>query len=304
MKKNTFIPIILALILAILPESALAAAVRLESTRSVLSVGDTAVLTLKVDTGGVAINAIDGTLTLESAENALTVAEFSLANSAFQLWPRTPSLESESAVISFVGGVQGGFTGEGAAVFKIIVHATHEGSATVTPQDVSVFANNGSGTRIPSPGQSLVIKVGPETKAPVVNDWKATVASDTTPPEDFNIVVGADHSVFEGKTFAFFSAVDNQSGISYYEVSEDGGLAVRSGSTYVLQNQSGTAKLEVTAFDKAGNKKSSTYPNETLSEPTGATSAEASPKDVAWPSIIVVILLIIIGTSVYKKFKK
>jgi hypothetical protein len=244
----------------IVPSGASAATAYIEASRSSISVGDTAIVTVKINTEGATPNTVEGEVSLKSSSDNLVVQEFSLANSAFGLWPRTPSLSKDGHTISFVGGVPGGFSIEGATLFKIIVEAKKEGTVTISPRNFSVFANDGSGTKIAVKMEGVTLRVTPkEAGVPANNEWLAVVSGDVIPPTDFIVVPGQDVSLFEGKKFVFFSSVDNESGISHYEVSEDGAPAVRSGSTYVLKDQDGSPSLEVVAYDKAGNKKSSAY---------------------------------------------
>jgi hypothetical protein len=265
MKKYTHVAYLgaVATIAAILlPTSASAATVYVQSSRTALSVGDTAVLTVKIDADAAVLNTIEGDITINSnVPGAVSVQQFSLGSSAFGLWPRTPSLSSDGTDVSFVGGIPGGFSIEGATVFKIIVQAVKPGTISVAPQNIEVLANDGKGTPVPVKLQGTVITVSPASAgAQPVNDWSSIVATDTTPPEPFIIVLGQDPSIFSGKKFAYFSAVDSQSGIDHYDVSEDGAPVVRSGSMYVLQNQTGNIHLVVTAYDKAGNERVAYYP--------------------------------------------
>ncbi len=296
MKTYTYILlglVVSALGIASVPAHVSAAAVRLEATRTELSVGDTAIVTIKVDAEGKTINTIEGNVVFKSPSLNLAVQEFSLANSAFGLWPRTPSLSSDAKVVSFVGGVPGGFNIEGATLFKIIVEAKAEGSVTISPEDFGAYVNDGSGTKIPMKATSLAIKVGPKkVGAAVNNEWQTVVASDKVAPEDFIIVMGQDQTLFDGKRFAFFSALDNQSGIDHYEVSENGAPVVRSGSTYVLNTQDGAVDLKVTAFDKAGNKKLASY------------SGEPKADGISWLSIIIVVLIVVIIRFVFKRWRR
>jgi hypothetical protein len=224
----------------------------------------------------------------------LAVQEFSLANSALGLWPRTPSLSKDGLDVSFVGGVPGGFNIEGATMFKIIFLANKEGTVTISTQYIGVYANDGKGTKSSAKMQGVTITIKPKkVGTPVTNDWTSVVTADKTLPENFIVVLGQDPSLFSNEKFAFFSAVDNQSGISYYDVSENGAPAVRSGSMYVLQNQSGDVNLTVTAYDKAGNKRVVTY-----------SKSASFFSGVSWPTVVlgvIVILLIIMG---YKKWRK
>jgi hypothetical protein len=287
--------LILAFCLSLLPISASAATVYLESSQSDITVGDRVIVTAKINTEGVAINTVEGDVILKSGGNNVAIQEFSLANSAFGLWPRTPSLSKDGQVVSFVGGVPGGFNIESATLFKIILEAKEEGRVTIVPQNMIVYANDGKGTKLPVLIKNLALSVGPKKVGTASdNQWQAVVAGDTISPENFIIVLGQDESLFEGKKFAFFSALDNQSGISYYEVSENGAPAVRSGSTYVLQDQTAEVKLNVTAFDKAGNKKIAMYPAKT----------GLSLSNINWLSVIVSLLVIVILRLIYKKWRK
>jgi hypothetical protein len=276
---------------AAIPFGASAATVYVQSSRSTISVGDTAVVTVKIDADAAVLNTVEGDIVVSSSTAGnLVIQQFSLADSAFGLWPRTPSLSADGTDISFVGGVPGGFSIEGATVFKIIVLAKTAGSITFTPKNMSVFANDGKGTTVPVQVKDTVITITPQKAgAQPISDWSSVISADKTPPEPFIIVLGQDPSIFLGKEFAFFSAVDNQSGIAYYDVSENGAVPVRSGSTYVLQNQTGPVNLVVTAYDKAGNKRVATYP--------------AQSNGIHWVSVIVTVVILIALYFIFKKIK-
>lgn len=296
MKNNSSIrySVLILAFVTLLPFSASAATVYLESSRATISVGDTVVLTAKINADGVTINAVEGDIAMESGGNVVAVQEFCLANSAFGLWPRTPSLSNDGTVISFVGGVPGGFNIEGATVFKIILQAKKEGVVTIAPQNIVVYASDGKGTKLPVQIKKITLNV--EAKkggvAPV-DEWNGIVSGDVVPPEDFIVVLGQDATLFGGKKFAFFSALDNQSGISYYEVSENNKPAIRSGSTYVLQDQVGATKLNVIAYDKAGNKKVAIYPSSTETR-----------KNISWLIVGIIICVIVIGWILFRKIRK
>ena len=286
MKKN-ILYITLAFISLSIPVSASAATVYIESSRDTIAVGDTAVVAVKIDAQGAVLNTVDGETVLKNNNNSIAVDEFSLANSAFGLWPRTPSLSKDGQTISFVGGIPGGFSIEGANIFKFIVVAKKLGDITIAPQNVVVLANDGKGTKVPVTLKNTVIHVvAKQSGQASQNDWAGVVAQDTQSPRDFVIVLGQDSRMFDGKIFAFFSAVDNESGIDHYEVSENGGTSVRSGSTYVLVNQSEDTRITVTAIDKAGNKKVSYYP----------VSGQSRP--IAWGWVLVISLVGFFGYKI------
>ncbi len=292
MKKNNIKYLLLIFLFGLIPSNAKAATVYLESSRGTISVGDTVVVTAKIDAQGATINTVQGNIVLTSGKNDVTTQEFSLGNSILGLWPRTPSLSNDATAVSFTGGVPGGFNIEGATLFKIIYKATKAGNVVITPQDMTIFANDGKGTELPVIVRNITLDVKQaQTGVAATDDWSSVVAQDTTPPEPFIVVLGQDPSIYNGQKFAFFSAIDNQSGISYYDVSENNGPIVKSGSTYVIQNQNEKINLVVTAYDKAGNKRVVTY-----------SSSENRP--VSWPTVITGVLLILLIVWVYKKMRK
>jgi len=289
-KNITLFATTFVLAFALFPFSVFSAMVFVESTRSTVSVGDTFVVVVKINTEGVSLNTVEGDVAIQNSSGNVRVEEFSLANSSFSLWPRTPSLSVGGDTVAFVAGVPGGMSIEGATLFKIVVEAERPGLITINPQNISVFANDGKGTRVPVKTAPLIVNI--ESKkdgAPVNDDWSTLVSADVLPPEDFSIIFGQEASLFEGKKFVFFSAVDGQSGMDYYEVSENGSPAVRSGSTYVLKNQNDPVILSIVAYDKAGNKKTANYPEQTNSLP--------------WASIIIVVLFVIV-LVLYRRWRK
>jgi hypothetical protein len=263
MKK--FIPmryIVLFLVGSFFPSLAFASNIYFETSRSTVSAGDTFIVSAMIDSENTSVNSVEGDIVLSSQNNNFSVNDFGLAKSIFTLWPRTPSLSKDGNIISFVGGVPGGVNLNKAIIFNIAVETSKEGDVNFSLKNMAVFANDGKGTRLPIKVENLTVKVLPRDESIAVNnDWSNLIVSDKKSPNSFPITIGKESSLFDGKRFAFFTAIDDQSGISYYEVSEDGQPAVRSGSIYVLQNQDAkhTPNLTVTAYDKAGNKTVSVY---------------------------------------------
>jgi hypothetical protein len=254
--------LVMFLVIGFVPSFASAANIYLETGKDNISVGDTFIISAKIDSEKININSVEGDIVFEGNSENIIVNDFSLAKSVFSLWPRTPSLSKDGNTISFVGGIPGGFNLDKTILFNIIVEAKKEGTVKISPKDISMYANDGKGTKIPVVVKDLTLNISAKNEnIPSSNEWISLISSDKKSPEKFAIVVGKEESLFDGKRFAFFTAVDNQSGISYYEVSEDGKQAIRSGSMYVLSNQDDkiTPNLEVTAYDKAGNKTVSRY---------------------------------------------
>ena len=263
MKKYIFTKcLMLFLVMGFIPSIARAANVYLETSRNTVSAGDTFIIRVKIDAENKDTNSVEGDIVLQAQNNNFVVNDFSLAKSPFTLWPQTPSLSQDGNTVSFTGGVPGGFNSNKVTLFNIIVETSKEGDIEFSPKNIIVFANDGQGTKLPVTASGLTIKVEEsDTGSAERDEWADLVNQDKENPSLLLITLGREPSLFEGKIFAFFTAIDNQSGISYYEVSEDGNPAVRSGSMYVLSNQDNsiTPNLVVTAYDKAGNKTVAVY---------------------------------------------
>jgi len=87
---------------------------------------------------------------------------------------------------------------------------------------------------------------------------------DATPAEPFEPKIGKDPSMFEGKYFLSFLAIDKSSGIDHYEVREEKidlfGTAKVSGwevnkSPYLIKDQTLGSLVKVKAVDRAGNER-------------------------------------------------
>ena len=296
MKKYIIkISTIVLVLIGFVPASASAANLYFESTRNTVSVGDTLIVSVKISSDGASINTVDGNINLASKENSFVVNDFNLAGSIFSLWPRTPSLSKDGSNISFVGGVAGGFKTDKVTLFNIVIEAASKGSITISPKDISVFANDGKGSKVPLKTSNLTIQVNDKNPSVAsTNEWVNLVSKDKTAPSDFTIAIGREASLFDGKRFAFFNSIDNESGISYYEVKEGSNAVIRSGSMYVLQNQdeNGIPSLSVTAYDKAGNSTTATY-------------KEPGYKLLGFPMyIIITIIILVIIFLVLRKIRK
>lgn len=108
--------------------------------------GDVFSVKVKVDTGGIPINAAQTTVYFPP--DKLEVLELSKENSIFSLWPEEPVFSNASGRISFSGGIpHPGFTGIGNIII-INFRAKNEGQAPLTLGEGRVLADDGKGTDI------------------------------------------------------------------------------------------------------------------------------------------------------------
>jgi hypothetical protein len=175
------------------------------------------------------------------------------------LWPNKPSLSfsQENSSINFVAGVPGGLNKSNALLFTIALATENPGDVYVVPVSLTAYKNDGKGTPVVVKDMELKITVNTVDR-PLRDEWDEVVTTDNEPPLPFIIRMGRDGSVFGGKKFISFYTTDAQSGIDHYEVKEGDFEPVRSGTTYVLQNQN-EQNISVTAYDKAGNVRTSIY---------------------------------------------
>ncbi len=226
------------------------------STHGDIHSKDVVAIDIILDTEGRTLNAVEGTVSLSGTN--FIVKDISVAGSALTLWPRKPSLSNDGAVVSFIGGTPMGLNDAHAHLFTLFVQVGAPGTMTVSHSSVAGYMNDGLGTKVVYKEHTNQIPVLVALDAPI--DAQATVvSSDNQLPEPFSIEILQDPNENAGMKYAYFETTDKRSGIAYYEVIEGTREPVRSGTSYVLQNQSKNEPLIVLAYDKAGNIRIATH---------------------------------------------
>jgi len=113
------------------------------------TVGNTFSIEVKVNTGGVAINAADGTIVFNP--DKLEVVGVSKTNSIFSLWVQDPSFSNSLGTVTFAGGrPTPGYTGAAGGIITITFKAKTAtySTANVTFAGGSVLADDGKGTNV------------------------------------------------------------------------------------------------------------------------------------------------------------
>ncbi len=288
--------IMILLVVFFTPYLVSAATVFVDTNSNEFGAEDKKILNIRLNTEGKNINAIEGLVGIYSPDGPVYVRELSVGGSDFSLWPNKPSLSTSKGNVSinFVGGVPAGINKKDALLFTIALTAENPGTVYIAPVSLVGYANDGLGTPLTVNGSDVTLTV---TQGQIVpkDEWKEFVNTDTQPPLPFTINIGRDPAVLEGKWFITFNATDNESGIDYYEVIEGDRKSVRSGTTYVLQNQNLSEKVIVTAFDKAGNKRSALWQTSSLN---------AAFFDRIMIGITLFLLVIIIVGTIYHTRKR
>src|SRR3990167_6754684 len=244
--------------------------VYIDTGHSDFFVGDTIMFSVRIDSENKNINAVEGTVLLDYPTDTNIprvpldqqrgtlgiLVDINTSGSKFSLWPGKPLPSVDNTSISFAGGSPGGLNSK---------------------DEVSV--------------KNLVIDVlSKKSDSQSVDDWNNLTSNDKTPPEPFEIYLGQEGSVFDGKKFLSFSTTDKQSGIAYYEVIEGDLPPVRSIDTYILQEQNKSVKVTIIAYDSALNARESIY----MYSPT--------PDNVSYPIIIIIVfVLLILVFVIYKR---
>lgn len=286
-KLTHYIGLWLAATIFLVPTSLQAMTVQIEKPVTDIQVNDVVMLNVYLDTDDKEVNAIDGSIILKGDYEIKTV---SIAGSIFDLWLDKPSFKDNK--ISFVGGSTAGVFGSRLKLFSIAVKPTSAGNLSFSGDNAEVFLNDGKGSKVVTEVIDKTIPVKLAT-AENKNELEQIILEDKTQPEDFVIQIGKDSRVFDGKYFASFNTTDSESGINRYEVIEKENGVVRSGNTYIIQDQTLSGNLTVKAVDNAGNVRVVT---------TNMKDALVVDNSINWFGVLVGVMLLLVIFYVRKFF--
>jgi hypothetical protein len=321
--KNKFLFSILILGFSLIVTPSFAgAAVSVFSDPAAISINprDTFAVNIRIDTEGDCVNAIDAKIKFDPS--VLKAVDFGRGQSIISLWLVSPKIDQSAGMISFSGGIPGGYCGRiagdpgltnilGKIVFSPIVatpHSTYVGIA----DDSEILLNDGRGTKaeVEYRGSEIAIVSG-ESAA---NEWLSEIRADTTAPEFFTIELNRDPVAYEGKYFIAWSTTDKQSGLDHYEVFETNpwrfgffesaffsgekkAFWTRAESPYILKDQNLRSKILVKAVDKIG--------NERIAEFNPDTSLFQNMEvDRTWLLLTMVLSILIFGITAWRVKRK
>lgn len=252
-----------------------AAMLYIDTAKEEFSEGDTFVAKLRIDNEGACINAADVRLQFPEHIKAIDVSR---GDSIFTLWVSEPTVNASERVVSFSGGIPGGYCGRVAGdpgvsnvlasiIFTVPNLPQGETSRVGTLEflpGTAVLLHDGFGTPAPLTTKGRDIRSVANGAVPT-NDWVLELQKDTVPPEHFSIELRADDALFAKNYYIVFSTNDKQSGLDHFEVIEerlpqaqDGGRKAvwkRAYSPYMLTDQRLRSLIRVKAIDKAGNER-------------------------------------------------
>lgn len=261
---------------------------------------ETFLVGIRLDVEEDCINTVD--VSLAFPNDILEAVDFSKGGSILTIWLAEPEISQEQGIITFAGGIPGGFCGIlpgdpgksnllGKIVFRAKGISKEQLSAELRFSDASrILLNDGFGTSAELKNEKAVFSILSGIPEAGRQEWQEELKKDRTSPEPFEIEIIQDPSVFDNQYFIIFQAQDKQTGIDYYEIKEGKNDWQRGESPYLLENQELSSIIRVKAIDKAGNER----------------IAEYLPEKKPLSRLIIgllIIIAIVVGYQLYKKLR-
>jgi hypothetical protein len=281
-----------------------------------VNIGDTFIVNIRIKTDSECVNAIRAEIRFNPKE--LKVIDWSSGQSLISLWTESPRIDHEKGIITFSGGIPGGYCGRvvgdpgltnifGKIIFSTPSSLQKESTPFFTNinfENVEVLLNDGMGGNADAKWRGTQISVVNKREG-VINEWLTEVKSDTIAPELFSINIYRDPKIREGKYFIIWFTTDKQSGIDHYEVMETNPWKfgffpntdremtwVPAESPYILKDQNLRSKILVKVVDKTG--------NERIVEYNPRTSVIPGVDD-SWTGFTGLVCILILGLGIYRR---
>ncbi len=267
-----------------------------ETETAEVGVGQEMEVTLRLDTEGETINAIEGEVHLPEIILAESIRD---GNSMIALWAEPPEI-SDGKTIIFSGIIPGGRKISDGEVFSFIAKTNKAGIGTITLSGARVLLHDGKGTETETRTETLALRAD---KAIPLTDF--LVEADLEPPEEFKLYLADDPNVFSGDYFLAFASQDKGLGIDYYEVLETKERLAdeRLGewqvvkSPYRIEDQTLKSFVYIRVVDRAGNIRVSVFePSEDLVKPI-----RINYKIIASVFLVILVLIVVV---VYRRRRK
>ncbi len=203
------------LAIVLMTNAARAQTLYLESNKTSYNIGDSFLISLILDTSDKAINAVNGAVLIPP--DKFQIVDLRFGNSVIPIWVERPAVDYLKGIITFVGGIPGGFNGSSGQILSFTLKAKETGQTEVSLQNIKVLLNDGKGTEL----KNMNIK----TLALKINEAGSSAESsigarDVIAPENFIPIISRDKNMENNKYFVSFFAIDKDTGISYYEIKE------------------------------------------------------------------------------------
>jgi hypothetical protein len=230
-----------------------AATMGVVSSSSAAAVGIPFEADVALDTQGMVMNAVQGTVLFPPGLFALQ--EIDDGGSPISFWIEAPH-ETVSGTVVFSGIVPGGFRGSAPSLVNLVLLPLAPGSATIAVGDAALLRNDGRGSPLPFTTSSLSVEIAASSSGMP----QASSSIRFTVPEAFTPIVASDSAIYGGKYFLAFATTDKGSGIDHYDVLEaPAGTAIgqnsawhAASSPYLLEDQTLGSDIYVRAVSHAG----------------------------------------------------
>lgn len=254
---------------------------------------------LVLDTEMENINAIEGKVSFD--KNFLTLKEVKSTDSIISLWMTDPALGTDASFVNFAGITPGGFNSRGGKgkILSLVFNARASGDSILALENSAALLNDGKGTKAAIKIRSSVIAA----QALVVEPVPVPVVEDKERPEPLFAEMIKEKSIENNKWLVVFYTQDKNSGISYYEISEQKIGTItdysqitwqRVQSPYVLADQKRQSFVYIKAVDKAGNATVSVLPPQV---------APVVYKTMWFWCIIILVPILFLGGFVWRRKK-
>ena len=259
MKHKTFLLILILAFFVAFSAQSQAATLYLSPSTGNYTVGTTFSVMVKVNSGGVEINAAEASLTFNPEE--IRVVSVSKTNSIFTLWTTEPTFSNTLGKIEFGGGTPVNYIGTTGRIITIVFRGRKNVDTNVNFISGTVLAADGRGTNVLANMRNGVytfrpaIIVPPPPPPPPPEE-----IIDNEPPKPFEIEVDNDGDPTNPTPILRFEAIDAISGIDFYEIRisdkelikiTPAELAARPFRTPFLKP--GKYSVVIRAVDRAGN---------------------------------------------------
>jgi len=185
MKKIFFFLLILIFSFGIIhPLEAASASLYLSPSTGSFEVGSNFSVSVKVNSGGVAINAAEGEINF--SPNYLQVLSISKTGTIFSLWTTEPTFSNSTGKISFGGGTPSNYSGSAGNIITVNFNVKSSATAQLSFSSGSVLAADGKGTNVLGSMSGATFTLKPKTVIP---------PSDEVPPESEFIPPGTEGGV-------------------------------------------------------------------------------------------------------------
>lgn len=159
------------------PTAAAAAGLYFSPSSKSVTVGSTVSIVLKVNSGGQAINASEGTVIFSTDHLRLT--SISKSGSIFAFWAVGPNGSNSTGRISYSGGLPSpGYTGSSGTVINLAFQAISAGTGNISLTGAKILANDGQGTDVLSSVGTATVTIAAAAQTPA----QPTTTSSTPAP--------------------------------------------------------------------------------------------------------------------------